>query len=316
MLIAAGLVASAALAEPVAGPAERGATLEIAAEPIAVPGTLHRSVTARGAWHLTAGHPEFGGISGLLIEDGQLTAITDRGHWLESRIALEGQRLSFSEARIAPITDQDGSLLGWPGGDAEGLTRLGPDLLVSFEHDPRILRHLGGGRMGKGTRAAAFERMPPNDGLEGLARLPDGSVIAIGEEPGPGGFPMWRLMPDGSLRESALAQRSRHHVTGAETGPATEEGARLYVVQRHFTPATGVSIRLLAYPLGPDGWPDARLVTELAAWESASGIDNMEGVAVTPEPDGGALIWIVSDDNFNVPQRTILVVLALAPPPG
>jgi len=292
-----------------AGPTGHGDPVRIEATAVEVPGDLHRSVRALGAWVLEADHAAFGGFSGLLVEDGRLTAVSDRGHWLTARIAREGGALRLDDARIAPILTHRGAPLSGAGVDAEGLARRDGDLLVAFERDHRIMRHIGEGRVGAATRAPAFETLGGNAGLEGLATLPGGDILAIAEGPEDGAFPMWRLTGAGTLARAALPQRSRHRVTGAETGP----DGRLHVVQRHYSPLTGVSIRLLAYRLDAAGWPDPGLVTELAAFESASGIDNMEALALARAPDGTVVIWVLSDDNFNAPQRTLLVALALAP---
>jgi hypothetical protein len=40
-------------------------------------------------------------------------------------------------------------------------------------------------------------------------------------------------------------------------------------------------------------------------------IDNFEGLAVTPLPDGGARLFVVSDDNFSARQRSLLMVYDL-----
>jgi hypothetical protein len=42
-------------------------------------------------------------------------------------------------------------------------------------------------------------------------------------------------------------------------------------------------------------------------------IDNMEGLAIKPGPDGETLLLIVSDDNNSVIQRTLLLQFALVP---
>jgi hypothetical protein len=43
--------------------------------------------------------------------------------------------------------------------------------------------------------------------------------------------------------------------------------------------------------------------------------ENFEGVAVRSATDGGYLLDLVSDDNFNPLLRTLLVELAWKPPP-
>ena len=303
------LPALAASLPAAAGPTERGRPVEVEAAPVEVPGEYHRTVRPLGAWALDSADPAFGGLSGLLVEGGRLTAVTDRGQWLTARLAREGDRLAPARARMAPMRGPDGSALTGAGRDAEGLARLGGTLHVSFERDHRIMRHAGAGRLSEGTRARAFDALAGNAGLEGLAALPGGALLAIAEGAGDGGFPMWRLEPGGTLRRALLPRPSRHAVTGADLAP----DGRLLVLFRHFSPLAGVSIRLRAYPIGAEGWPDPAGMTELAAWQGLSGIDNMEAVAAAPDGAGGTVIWILSDDNFNFPQRTLLVALALGP---
>jgi hypothetical protein len=40
-------------------------------------------------------------------------------------------------------------------------------------------------------------------------------------------------------------------------------------------------------------------------------IDNMEGLGVHRRPDGGTILTLISDDNFSVLQRTILLQFKL-----
>ena len=40
-------------------------------------------------------------------------------------------------------------------------------------------------------------------------------------------------------------------------------------------------------------------------------VDNYEGVAVTRDADGVTLVYILSDDNFNFLQRTLLLLFRL-----
>jgi hypothetical protein len=42
-------------------------------------------------------------------------------------------------------------------------------------------------------------------------------------------------------------------------------------------------------------------------------IDNMEGMALRPGPNGGAVITLLSDDNQSMIQRTIFLQFALPP---
>ncbi len=45
--------------------------------------------------------------------------------------------------------------------------------------------------------------------------------------------------------------------------------------------------------------------------EGSHSVDNFEGIDVCWRGDGRALVLIVSDDNFSVLQRTLLLAFAL-----
>ena len=40
-------------------------------------------------------------------------------------------------------------------------------------------------------------------------------------------------------------------------------------------------------------------------------VDNFEGVAALRDADGGTLVYLLSDDNFNAFQRTLLLLFRL-----
>ncbi|MBT3627577.1 MAG: esterase-like activity of phytase family protein, partial [Rhodospirillaceae bacterium] len=42
-------------------------------------------------------------------------------------------------------------------------------------------------------------------------------------------------------------------------------------------------------------------------------VDNMEGIAVRRDGAGHTLVYLVSDDNFSVLQRTLLLMFELKP---
>lgn len=300
LLLSAGLAAA-----DERGPTAEGEALSVSAEPVAIATDgLGPGVTLAGAWVLTGEHPAFGGLSGLLVEAGALVAITDRGHWLTARLDPAAER-PLGEARIAPMLGAAGRPLA--AIDAEALAR-GPDgaLHVAFEGEHRIMRHQGRGRLAEAVGSSSLRGLGRNAGVEALARLPDGSLLAIAEERGAAGFPVWRVRGRSAVPAAPLPAPSEHDVTGADLGP----DGRLYVVFRHYSPLTGVSIRLRAYPLGPDGAPDPAGMAELAAFGPASGIDNMEAVAAAPAA-GGVTVWLLADDNFNPAQRTVLVALEI-----
>lgn len=302
-------VTAAALALAASGPVDGlrqalpdGGRLSVEAAAIELTGGRLAGLAPAGAWELRSPHPEFGGLSGLLVEDGRLLAVTDQGWWFGARLAASGGGLRLEDARLAPMRDAGGDSYTKAGDDAEGLARLGETLAVSFERDHRVMLLRETGRLGGTIQSRRFERLPSNKGLEALASLPDGRLIALAEARDGSGVPVFLIGPDGAVTEARLPPAGRHAVTGADVGP----DGRLYLVLRHFSLLTGVSIRVMRYRLGEDGLPLAGTAETLAAFENASGIDNMEGIAVE-RADAASRLWLVSDDNFNAIQRTLLL---------
>jgi hypothetical protein len=297
----AAAVAACALAlgcDRVTAPAAATESLRLRADPVEIAPAELNGLRLVSAVHLTADHPEFGGLSGLLVESGRLTAVTDAGWLLTADLAAIGKDDAAFQPLPGALGSGDKSV-----SDAESLARQGDQLAIAFERDHRIEFLDGRGHAGE-RRDRRFETMPSNGGLEALASLPGGNLLAIGEEPMSGSFPVFLLRPNGSMQAGALPQAERHMVTGADVGP----DGLLYLLRRDWSIIAGVSIRIERYQLDPAGIPRADTREVLAAFESASGIDNMEGIAAWREPGGATRLAIVSDDNFNPMQRTLLLI--------
>ena len=106
-------------------------------------------------------------------------------------------------------------------------------------------------------------------------------------------------MTDGSLIGDMIDLPSRDHaLTGTDI--ADEMSARLY---RAFDPIRGARVVL-----------EVQHLTDLigrAELKAPLPVDNFEGVAIGVSPEGKRRIWIISDDNFNRLQRTLLLAFDL-----
>ena len=231
-----------------------------------------------------------------------MLAVTDLGWMLEASFTDMPDGLELGPARMTALRGEGGTRLDKAGGDAEGLSKLDGRVAVSFERDHRIMVLGDEGQLEAARRARAFEALGSNKGLEALASLPDGGLIALGESPGPKGHPVF-VLRDGTLAEGALPEAPPFSVTGADVGP----DGRLYLVLRHYSPLTGVRIEVHRFALTAEGFPDAATRQRLAAYKSASGIDNMEGISLWQDADGKTRLTLISDDNFNAVQRTLLM---------
>ncbi len=316
-LLLAVMLAAPAQAEP----------LTINARPITV---FHRGepdrrdfgkLTFRGGLVLSSAHEDFGGLSGLrLSADGtRLTAVTDRGFWLTARVAYDkGAPTSLTDADIRPIPRPGGGTLPRTRDrDVEALEIDGSRAFIAIERRHKVLR-LDLDTSGRPTKAAALpvpdavSRLTANAGLEAIARLPAGhaqagALLAIAEEgaSSEADHPAWLLGTKGG-KALAVVRRDGYAVTDLAMLPSGDA----VLLERRYRPPFSLSMRLRRIA-GSDIKPGARLDGEVLLEASLSSeIDNMEALAV--HRDGEAtVLTLVSDDNFNGFQRTVLLQFAL-----
>ncbi len=258
-----------------------------------------------------------GGFSGVhLAPDLTLTLISDRGHWAEARLGLDGLTpIGLAPLRHGPLHDEAGRPL--PRGfnaDAEALARLpNGTWLVAFErrHRIRAYRRLDG----PGVYVAAppgLEAAPPNGGLESLALLQDGRLFAIAETFAPPERPelrhAWLGVP-GRWVPLYWQPAPGFHPTDAAILP----DGRALVLERRFSLLGGFAARLAMN--APEALRSAsegavlRGEPILMLDDAALPAENWEGIAVTRFGDQ-TLVALISDDNESVLQRSLLLLFA------
>jgi hypothetical protein len=260
----------------------------------------------------------FGGLSALHLDaDLQVTAISDLAHWMTARIELrDGRPIGLSGLRTGSLGDGAGHPLprGY-NGDAEALARL-PDgtWLVGFErwHRIRAYQRLDG----PGVYVPAppgLEAAGGNGGLEALAALADGRLLAITEamsiQGQPGVVRAWLGGPPGEWQP--LAYRPGEGLSPADAAPLPDGGA--LVLERSFSLFAGFGGRLVRTPAatlhaaGPETVLEGEEILRIAA---PLPIDNFEGVSAA-RIGGRTLVAMISDDNQNLLQRTMLLLFVL-----
>lgn len=276
----------------------------------------------RGGVMMTANSPHFGGWSDLHVSaDGRsLTSISDEGAWLTATIDYDskGDLAGLSQGRLGQLRGLDGKPIATKAeADAEGAARLADgSWLVSFERHHRLWRY----RTLTDTPApvegpAEIGRQPANGGIEALAALADGRVIAISEEygqrpntamgwigaPAPGGSYVWSsfdyaTIPD--FRPTAITM--------------LPDGS-FAMLERAFDMVRGVRCRVMRFDAAQLKPGATVKPEELARLAAPYAVDNLEGMAATKGARGETLLWLISDDNFNRLQRNILLLFELAP---
>jgi hypothetical protein len=88
----------------------------------------------------------------------------------------------------------------------------------------------------------------------------------------------------------------------------------LLILERKFSYTKGVGIRIRRMPLA--SVKPAALIEGPTIFEADLGyeIDNMEGIDAHVTADGETVLTMISDDNFSMIQRTLLLQFTLVDP--
>jgi hypothetical protein len=270
----------------------------------------------RAGYALTSPAEGFGGLSDLVLTDGgrRLLAVGDKGTWLRARLdrGPDGRLAGLSQVRLAPYRGPDGRAQGAPH-DGESLTLDAGTPLVGFEQVHRIFAYPDGldGPARPVPAPAELPHAGANKGAETLLRLADGRLLLIAEgrlDAADADYTGW-LRSQGRWRPLTVARRPGYHPTGAAQLPDGD----ILLLTRAYDPFRGVRVRLTRVPLARVR-PGGRLAgTPVARLREPYTVDNFEGVAVTRGPAEETRVLLVSDDNFNPLQRTLLLEFALQP---
>jgi hypothetical protein len=328
----AALLAATLLFAAIPGDAQTPpAAIEVAAQPLAAFDIRDPSrrqfglLEFRGGLVLQSSYKNFGGLSAIRVAvDGtHFIALSDHGWWFRGRIVYEGTRPSaIADAEMAPILGADGQPLaarGWY--DTESIAEDGGTLYVGIERVHQIVRFNYGkdGLLARGQPIAVppgLRSLPANKGLESLVFVPKGlplagTLIAISERgldkagninafliggPSPGTF--------------AVKRSASYDISDAAQLP----GGDLLLLERKFSWTSGLAIRMRRIALGeikPGALVDGPILFEA---DLGYEIDNMEGLSVHRSAGGETVLTLISDDNFSMIQRTLLLQFTLAEP--
>lgn len=275
----------------------------------------------RGGVAITGGDIHFGGLSALDVSDDgkHLVALSDRGRWVTASIDYHDGMLSdVRNIRLFPIRDTRGKALRGKAADAESLAKVASGgYVVAFERQHRFWRYDGARTFMNATAVplptpAGARNLPPNGGFEALTRLCDGRLLAVAEKSAE------RMSGVRGWVQSATGWHPLTYRTTADlspTGAATLPDCDVVFVERSFSILAGLDIRVSRISARTVK-QDAVLEPEvLARLSFPLTIDNFEGIATRRGTNGETLIYLVSDDNFNDMQRTLLVMFELMDKP-
>lgn len=309
-----GLMPPPAAARPITISAMPIATFRAAA-----PGQRVDGLLWRGGLELKSPDPDFGGLSDITFvgPDGELVMVSDEGFFVSARLLTDaGAPMALAGGEITAIEDANGDALG--SGytrDAEALDTIWRDgapaaVRVGFENLTRVADFdLTSGRPGGPARPVAIpdwlRAYRGNQSLESTCIATNaspiaGSTLLITEVVSRGGGDAWLLgrLDRGPVR---IDRADGLSPTACAFGPDGE----LYILER------GVALFSFRMQLrrieADEVAPGATLTGDVILEASGGEIDNMEGLAVSVGPAGETVLTMISDDNFNDFERTLLL---------
>ena len=295
--------------------------------------TRFGSLDYRSGLVLTSPYRGFGGLSGLRFLDGKgerFLAISDQGGWFTGTVRYSGREMTgLADVEAAPVLGADGRPITekklWY--DTEALARDGNLVYVALERVNQILRYdfSKGGTRARGEPVAVppgLRRLPYNKGLEAMVAVPKGQGQGQGQaQPLAGSliaFSERGLDADGNLLaflvggpapgQFSVRRTENYDISDAVLLPSGE----LLILERKFSWFTGVNIRIRSIPL--KSIATGALVDGPSLFEADLGheIDNMEAIEAHVTADGETVLTLISDDNFSMLQRTLLLQFTLA----
>ncbi|MFO1070475.1 MAG: esterase-like activity of phytase family protein [Geminicoccaceae bacterium] len=308
------LAAALVLAGPDGGHA--AAPVEIDAKPLdvaAIAGPRRRigELDLLAGFHLTSRDERFGGLSGLLGDGDRLMAVSDRGTFWSARLdrADDGTLLGLRDWTVENVGV---AYDDWPP-DLEAVARLADGTIVASAETPsRGLTLFGTPPAWLPGMRDELAEQPPNEGVEAMTTLADGTLMTFGEAEVEGGLHEVVLFGADGVRHLRYATESGFAPTDAD-----RVGSNLLVLERRLSLLGGFEARIVLVDLAATP-PEAGTTLrgrELARLGVGSISDNFEGLAAERARDGRLVIYVVSDDNFLPVQRTLLLQFRSDPLP-
>jgi hypothetical protein len=270
-----------------------------------------------GAWEMKSDNMDFGGFSALTaLRDGRLLAVSDAG--ILVGFAPPGSNITGRNF-IAPLPGAFGDDVSFRDRDSEALAydRETGRVWISYEGNPAIRRMLPSfARIDGVARPAAIRAWKGNSGGEAMARLADGRFLLFseGRDRADGSYDAIQFSGDPVDVATRAFRFGYRPPSGYKPTDAVQlPGGRLLILNRHIGFPDGFSAKLVT--LDPDAIGEGKAVKGrvIATLASPLLVDNMEGLALTEE-HGRTIIWLISDNNFNIFQRTLLMKFALQGP--
>jgi len=260
--------------------------------PIRLPQAAGGGVRIIRAWKVGADDPRLAGLSALVLRPGGLLALADSGWVVELPRPGAGSVGRFSDLPAGP-----GPANYKKNRDSEALAATPDGWWVTFEFRHSLWHFARDWRSGYQLESLRRFGWPVNTGVEAIVRTAEGR---------------WLLLPENGrtvleLTSAGLRLRPLVGVSGGIADAVRLPDGRVVVAVREvdwgivnrlaWLEPAGAGYRLRPFATLPLGW-----------------LDNVEGLAAEPLPNGRTRLWAVTDSDGW--RRTLLLEMELPAPPG
>lgn len=266
------------------------------------------------AWELRSDNSDFGGISALMaLPNNRFVGVSDAGALVGFGLTRDSQT---DRPFIAAMPGAFGSKVGYLDRDSESITRdpASGQFWVGYEGRHAIRRFPASfSRVDAVVYPKQMRKWQANRGAEALVRLRNGRFIAFSESSGPRDAEFSALAFSGDpIEPGTTATPFFYHPPSGyyATDVAELPDGRLLLLNRRISFPKGFTAKLtLVDPadIHRDAVVRGRVIATLAP---PLLVDNMEGISITQE-EGRTIVWMISDNNFLIFQRTLLMKFAL-----
>lgn len=282
----------------------------------------------RGGYMITSPSPFWGGLSGLAVSKYGRRAImvSDAGFWARVDFDYVNNRLKAPKAaHVGPLMALKGRPLKRARDrDAEAITLLRNDkffstCFISFEDNHRVGRFQIGKTGITGPQSYVKMRsvtgvLSGNAGLESLAVLHGGrlkgALVALSQsrKDRQGNFIGW-IYRSGKITKIRFTPPplDRYRITDAVS---LENGDLVLLERRYKFFKVNIRVRYVRQRELLSGKPIKGHIL-MTANSSQHLVDNMEGIAAHTNKAGETILTLLSDDNFNSFQTTLLMQFVL-----
>jgi hypothetical protein len=276
----------------------------------------------RGGLDLRASTGDFGGISGLSLDasGNHFVAISDAGLWVVGQFQERHGRLAgIDDLEMAPMLGAGNqALMKTRRGDTEALGMSNGIAYVGIERANEIVKFsfARDGLEARGEKVplpGAARRLPRNQGFEavgmGFPGTPlAGTLVAIAEGGGEDDAPAEGFLIGGRAPGRFKLRRSGgYDITDLAFLPDGD----FIVLERRFSLLGGIGMRLRrigAADVRPGATVDGEVLADVGG---DCTIDNMEALAISRSSSGEIILTIMSDDNYSLLQRNLVLRFAL-----